>query len=151
MVDPKPSTETTVPFYNVLHSTGLFSAETRSMLANRITELHCELTGAPRQFVHVYFSPHDPSNIFSGGEPSEMVLLRAFTREGRPQELKEEMLKALTGIFVQRANVQPHNFMVTMLETPGTNAMEAGVLLPHPADDADWYEKHGHLRAKGAK
>ena len=139
-----------MPFYNVLHPQGSFDQETKQKLAKAVTDMHCEFTGSPPQLVHVIFAPGDHADIFSGGQASLMVLIRAFTRAGRPQELKEKMLRALTEIFVSVGNVPLQNLMVTMIETPATNAMEAGVILPHPGDDAEWHKLNRIVRSAQA-
>lgn len=133
-----------MPFYNCFCPASFLSNDAKKRIARGITDIHCGLTGAPRQFVHVIFSEYTSENGFSAGEPSRASLVRGFIRVGRTQEVKEELLREISELWIREAGTPPENLLVSLSENPGTNAMEGGVLLPHPKDDEAWLREHQH-------
>ena len=137
-----------MPFYTCIHRDGLLSDDNKQSIAKGITDIHCELTGAPRHFVHVMFQGYVPTDGFTGGQPSGVVNIRGAIRLGRSQETKEQMLRRMTDLW---RSVCPQtavaDIVVSLAENPGTNVMEAGVLLPHPKDDDAWLLRNGFAGA----
>lgn len=132
-----------MPFYTCISKNGLLNQTQKDELATGITNIHCELTGAPRHFVHVFFDYYDGSDAFSGGQPSNAALVRGSIRLGRPQELKESLLQRLSDLWLDVCPAtKKEDLLVTLIEVPGTDVMEGGVLLPHPKDDAEWEATH---------
>lgn len=133
-----------MPFYTCISKTGLLDQTQKTKLAAGITDIHCELTGAPKHFVHVFFDYYAPEDGFSGGAPSNAALVRGSIRLGRPQQLKEDLLQRLSDLWLAICPAtRKEDLLVTLTEVPGTNVMEGGILLPHPKDDAEWEAKHG--------
>jgi len=141
-----------MPFYSCISKENLLSNAQKDRIAVGITDIHCQLTGAPRHFVHVVFENYAPSDGYSGGKLSNVVFIRGSVRAGRSQEVKEAMLSQFTKLW---QTVSPetdlHDILVSLLETPGTNVMEGGILMPHPKDDAEWLAKHGHAHEAAAQ
>lgn len=133
-----------MPFYTCISEEGLLDDEQKERIALGITEIHCGLTGAPRHFVHVIFDTYISGNGFSGGQPSRGAFIRASIRGGRSQQVKEKLLHELTELWLAISpRTKRGDMLVSLLETPGTNVMEGGVLMPHPRDDAKWLIEHG--------
>ncbi|KAF2484245.1 hypothetical protein BDY17DRAFT_323113 [Neohortaea acidophila] len=85
-----------MPVYTVYHRS-LIQGKHRTNLAVNLTNLHCEVTGTPRDEVKVIFIPLDSQTFFWGGEPREgYVRIRAEIRVGRTEEQKGELLKGMT-------------------------------------------------------
>jgi phenylpyruvate tautomerase PptA (4-oxalocrotonate tautomerase family) len=136
-----------MPFYHCFSPAGLLDSEQKREIAVAITDIHCDLTGAPRHFVHVVHQTYDAADAFSGGEPSRACLVRGFIRAGRTQEVKEKLLRQFSELWMKVAGVSAENLLVSLAENAGTNVMEGGVLLSGPADDAKWEAEHGRIRA----
>jgi phenylpyruvate tautomerase PptA (4-oxalocrotonate tautomerase family) len=135
--------EMTMPFYTCIFKQGLLNQLQKEKIAAGITNIHCDLTAAPRHFVHVVFEHYAEGDGFSGGLPSQAALIRGSIRAGRTQEIKEQLLQRLTDLWLQESTeTNKDNVLVTLTEVPGTNVMEGGILLPHPKDDAEWEAKH---------
>lgn len=133
-----------MPFYTCIHKDGLLDDQRKQAIARGITDIHCELTGAPRHFVHVMFQAYAVGNCYTGGDASRVANIRGAIRLGRSQSTKEEMLQKITALWRQ---VSPETGMpdiiVSLTENPGTNVMEGGVVLPHPKDDSAWLTDNG--------
>ena len=73
-----------------------------------------------------------------GGQASACCFVRAGIRAGRSQELKEQLLHQLSDLWVSQTGVPPGELLVSLAETPGSNVMEAGLVLPSPEQEAQW-------------
>ena len=45
-----------MPLYRCTVAEGLTTFEQRSLISKEITRIHCEITGAPPEFVHAFFA-----------------------------------------------------------------------------------------------
>lgn len=137
-----------MPFYTCIHKEGLLTDVRKREIAKGITDIHCDLTGAPRHFVHVLFQTYPVGDCYTGGELSRVANIRVAIRLGRSQETKEMMLRRMTDLW---RTVCPEtglpDIVVSLTENSGTNVMEGGVVLPHPKDDATWLTENGFTAA----
>ena len=140
-----------MPFYTCIHEDGLLDATSKQTIARGITDIHCELTGAPRHFVHVLFQAYAPGDCYTGGAPSKVANLRGAIRLGRSQETKETLLTRLTDLWRQSCpQTDLPDIVVSVMENAGTNVMEGGVVLPHPKDDDSWMSDNGFALRTGS-
>ena len=132
-----------MPFYNFITDRSLLNMQQKEQIAVEITDMHCELTGAPRQFVHVLFSHFDAGDAYTAAGPSEFSFVRAALRAGRSPEVKLEVLNRISDIWTRIAkNANPDNLLISIAETPLGNVMESGLLLPDPKNDREWMQKN---------
>lgn len=67
-----------MPYYRCLVPQDSVSFDQRRQVAQAFTDVHCGLTGAPRNFVHVAFFANE------GGEFAEPYFIDGGNRAGRP-------------------------------------------------------------------
>ena len=75
-----------MPTYIVTAPQGRLSAAQKTLLAEEITRVHCEMTGAPSYFVQVIFHDVPDGNYFVGGKPLkglDHAYLHGTIRAGR--------------------------------------------------------------------
>jgi phenylpyruvate tautomerase PptA (4-oxalocrotonate tautomerase family) len=75
-----------MPLYRCTSSQGVLNDTQRAALAHAFTDIHCDLTGAPRTFVHVQFL-HRPAQ--HGAMHFE---LHAGIRAGRDRALADAII-----------------------------------------------------------
>ena len=90
-----------MPFYQCQTPEGLLDEDKRAKLADEITRIHCETTGAPKMFVHVAFTEAKRGTCYSGGELSKVSIVNATWRAGRPIELKQTFLKTVAEMWAR--------------------------------------------------
>lgn len=134
-----------MPNYHCIIHEELVPPAVRAKLAIGITDIHCELTGAPRHFVHVLFWPILPENSFSGGVPAKLAIVKAQIRRGRSKEVKEALLSKITALWIELTGMSKNSLLVALSEIPGENAMEFGLILPDPQFDQEWLEENGFV------
>src|ERR1700731_4254531 len=81
-----------MPTYIVYAASGRLSANAKQRIAEEITRIHNETTGAQSFFAQVIFNEVPQGTQFVGGSPrrSEQIFVHGHIRAGRIAELKRE-------------------------------------------------------------
>ncbi|SOX51834.1 cis-3-chloroacrylic acid dehalogenase [Mycobacterium ahvazicum] len=131
-----------MPVYQCVSTAGLVSADARARIAEGITRLHCEVTGAPAAFVNVLFSEYVSGELFTGGQPSQNSFIAAEIRAGRDLDIRQALLRQLSAIWTEATGQNEAQLLVAIKETPAENAMEAGLMFPRPGEEAQWMSEN---------
>ena len=127
-----------MPVYRCRVPAGSLDLDQRQAIARRFTDIHCDSTGAPRNFVHVFFADHDDGGYYLAGS----------NRAGRPAEVREALLHRLCGALAEAAGVARASVGGHISESPASWSMEAGEILPEPGEEGPaWFA--GHAAASG--
>ncbi len=102
----------------------------REQAAQAIVEIHCALTGAPRNFVHVMFANQIPL------AKQTAVHLLATVRKGRTQALNKKLKQQLGEALETILTVPLAQQDIKILEIPASWVMEGGEILPEPGEEA---------------
>ena len=131
-----------MPFYHALVRPDVLPVEQREPLANDVTELHCDVTGAPRTFVHVLFTIDDTGRLPLGVD----CLYRANIRHGRDRQQKQEIETRLRRATANRATTSEAGVAVEVSEVEASFVLEGGRLLPEPGtpEEEAWKSLDAH-------
>ena len=127
-----------MPLYVCNSRKGLISDDAKARIAKDITDIHCEVTGAPPTFVHAFFfeeAPHVPI-----GESK--ALLFGQIRAGRTNEQKAEMIERMSESIHKHTGIARADIAASTTDTPASWVMEGGDLLPEPGKEAAWLAAH---------
>ncbi|MBF29508.1 MAG: hypothetical protein CL447_06620 [Acidimicrobiaceae bacterium] len=117
-----------MPFYHAIVRPEVLAPADREALSNDVTSVHCDVTGAPRTFVHVLYTVDDANRL-----PDNIdVLFRANIRSGRTQEQKSELAARLQIATAERTSASAPRVAIHIEETEASFVMEGGSLLPEP-------------------
>jgi phenylpyruvate tautomerase PptA (4-oxalocrotonate tautomerase family) len=119
-----------MPLYTVTTQTGVLSNEAKANLAGQLTDLHSELAGVPRNWVHVVFHDYAVGSGFTAGEPAATVALTLLIRTGRSAEYKRGLLKRLWELVQNATAAADDQIVVGIQELPASQAMEMGQVMP---------------------
>jgi phenylpyruvate tautomerase PptA (4-oxalocrotonate tautomerase family) len=122
-----------VPLYTVTTQTGVLSDTSRSELAGKLTQLHCELAGVPKNWVHVVFHEFPTGRGFTAGAPAATGSLTVLIRTGRTAEYKREMLRRLWQLLQAATGAPDDQLVLGIQEVPPSQAMEMGQIMPDVA------------------
>ena len=125
-----------MPLYNIACKTALDNDQ-RQRLADVITRTHCELTGAPAQFVNVAFAEGLPLR------EDELFNVVGGVRKGgnRDLEMAANLQETIQKNIASAANVSVSAVKVTLLGVPGNWNMEGGKVLPDPGAEDEWLDR----------
>jgi phenylpyruvate tautomerase PptA (4-oxalocrotonate tautomerase family) len=102
----------------------------RQRIAEAITRIHCDSTGAPAMFAHVVFDE-------SRTEYSVFGTIRAGRSDDVKTELRRQMAQAVAEVVGMEAD--------QVGVVPASWVMEGGALLPEPGEEDEWLTAHaGH-------
>lgn len=129
-----------MPFYQCICRDDLLTDDQRAELAEQITAIHCAATGAPRGFINVLFHGWSQGRFFSGGKPSRRSVLVGQIRAGRDVETRRRMLSDYTQMWTRVTGQPAGELLVILWENASENTMEAGLVLPQPGQEQDWFD-----------
>jgi len=125
-----------MPLYNLACKTALDSDQ-RQRIAEVVTRTHCELTGAPAEFVNVAFMEELPLR------KDEFLNAVGGVRSGgnRDLELAAKLQETMQNNIAGAANVSVSAVKVTLVGVPGNWNMEGGRVLPEPGAEGEWLDR----------
>jgi phenylpyruvate tautomerase PptA (4-oxalocrotonate tautomerase family) len=119
-----------MPLYTVTTQTGALGNGAKVSLAAKLTDLHCEFSGVPRNWVHVVFRDYAVGSGFTAGEPAAVVALTLLIRVGRSAEYKRRLLERLWALVQQATGAADDQIVLGIQEVPASQAMEMGRVMP---------------------
>jgi len=122
-----------MPLYRCMSPEESLTSEGRENIAKAITEIHCDVTGAPTTFVHVFFL--DPE----GGEQHRVL---GSIRAGRTEEQRAAIHRRIAEAYAGQVGVSPDAISVSTMDIPSKWTMEGGSLLPEPGEEEEWLAAH---------
>lgn len=127
-----------MPLYLCNAVKGMITGDAKTKIAADITEIHCDLTGAPPTFVHVFFFEEAPQQPLNG----KSVFLFGTIRSGRTRDQKASLAERMARSIHRHAGVPADEIMVQTSDVPASWVMEGGDVLPEPGEEADWLKAH---------
>jgi phenylpyruvate tautomerase PptA (4-oxalocrotonate tautomerase family) len=131
-----------MPVYKCYSREGLLTESARQQIAEEITAIHCEATGAPPSFVNVMFLEIPAGGSFATAQPSTRSLIEGNIRAGRDLETRQEILRTLSEMWTRVTSQAEADLVIGLNEIPSENAMEAGLIFPPPRHEQRWFEEN---------
>lgn len=120
-----------MPLYRCMVPSARVPMPCRQAIAQAITKAHCDATGAPAIFVHVFF-------FDSPGNDDAPVLVNGSIRAGRNAEQKSQIATQVKAAFAQLAGVPAEQTIVQLNDVPASWLMEGGRIMPEPGEEDAW-------------
>jgi phenylpyruvate tautomerase PptA (4-oxalocrotonate tautomerase family) len=102
-----------MPLYTITTPEGSLCSEAKAALAAEITGFHSRMSGLDEAYTRIVFNSSLPGDGFIGREAGPPVMLTVKVRAGRPADSRKKLL-----------------FGLAVEETPASNAIEMGELMP---------------------
>jgi phenylpyruvate tautomerase PptA (4-oxalocrotonate tautomerase family) len=119
-----------VPLYTVTTQIGVLSNDAKADLAAQLTDLHCELSGVPKNWVHIIFQDYAVGSGFTAGKPASAVGLTVLIRTGRSADYKRGLLTRLWELVQNATGAPDDQIVLGIQEVPPSQAMEMGQIMP---------------------
>ena len=121
-----------MPLYRCTGPQERLSDAQRERIAMAFTDIHCDLTGAPRTFVHAQFL----QRAAVPGQPQ--FVLHAGIRSGRDEALARQLVRRCIEAVAEIAEVSPEDIQMRTSSTPASWILEGGRVLPEPGEEGAW-------------
>jgi phenylpyruvate tautomerase PptA (4-oxalocrotonate tautomerase family) len=119
-----------VPLYTVTTQHGVLSNDAKADLAAKLTTLHCELSGVPKNWVHIVFHDYAVGSGFTAGEPAATAALTLIIRTGRSPDYKRGLLRRLWELLQSATGAPDDQIVIGIQDVAPSQAMEMGQIMP---------------------
>lgn len=127
--------------YSVYFAGISLSTHQKYMMAQAITKIHAEVTGAEAYFAQVIFKQLDVHDFFIGGvlldEPH--LFLSGQIRSGRSEQVIKQLLVELEISLQRTSGLASHQIWAYIDEVKPSQMIEYGQILPSVGADKVWF------------
>ena len=127
-----------MPLYICNATRDLIREDAKPKIAADITDIHCEITGAPRTFVHVFFFEDAPQLPIHG----KCVFLFGNIRAERTAQQKSDLLSRMKASILTHTGIPLSEIIADVTDVPANWVMEGGDVLPEPGEEEAWLALH---------
>ena len=131
-----------MPLYQCYSPPGLLTNSAKATIAGEITTIHTNATGAPELFVNVLFHEIPEGDCFVAGKPASNCYLFGAIRHGRDLETRQAMLREFSKMWIRVTGQSEAELLVALNEADPANVMEAGLILPEPGHEQEWFDEN---------
>jgi phenylpyruvate tautomerase PptA (4-oxalocrotonate tautomerase family) len=131
-----------MPVYQCYSPKGLLTASAKAKIAEEMTDMYCNVTGAPPSWVKVLFHDLPEGECFSAGKLATQSLILGINRYGRDLETRQAMLRTLSQIWTRNSGQPEADLWISVTEIDPTNVMDAGLFIPAPGREREWLEEN---------
>jgi phenylpyruvate tautomerase PptA (4-oxalocrotonate tautomerase family) len=129
-----------MPVYQCYSPRGRLTASAKAQIADEITTIHTNATAAPELYVNVLFHEIEEGDCYVGRKPAGHSYLFGAIRHGRDLETRQGMLGELSRMWTRVTGQSEAELLVVLTEADPANAMEAGLILPEPGQEQEWFD-----------
>src|SRR5260370_11619767 len=117
-----------MPVFVCTAAAGRLTPAQKAKIAKTITAIYHEVIGAPRYLVQVFFNDIEPASHFIAGRPAptEQVLIRCDTRNGKTSEQRSQMAERIMQEISKASGAAEDEVTVLLCELPAANIVEYG-------------------------
>jgi phenylpyruvate tautomerase PptA (4-oxalocrotonate tautomerase family) len=113
----------------------------KAAIAEAISRIHSEVTGAPTFFVQVEIEEKRPNDRFLGGtRASGQIWIRGDIRAGRTEDQRTSMMIRMMQEVSAIAAIPEQDIWVYVCNLDPTDMIEYGHVLPRPGEEGAWYD-----------
>jgi phenylpyruvate tautomerase PptA (4-oxalocrotonate tautomerase family) len=131
-----------MPLYQCYSPAGLLTKSMKAQIADEITTIHTDATGAPELYVNVLFHEIAEGDCFVARKESRHSYLWGAIRRGRDLETRQTILRQLSEMWTRLTGQSEGELMVVLAESDPANAMEAGLILPESGQEQQWLDEN---------
>jgi hypothetical protein len=127
--------------YSVYFAGISLTTHQKHTLAQAITRIHADVTGAEAYFAQVIFKELDLHDCFIGGvlldEPH--IFLSGQIRLGRSEQMKKQLIVELEIAIQSLSKMAGHQIWAYIDEIPPAQMIEYGQILPSVGNESIWF------------
>lgn len=131
-----------MPVYQCYSPKGLLTRSAKAKIAEEMTTMYCDATGALAAWVKVLFHELPEGDCFTAGKPATQSLILGFNRHGRDLMTRQAMLRQLAQIWTRNSGQPEADLWISIAEVDPTNVMDAGFFIPASGHEREWLEQN---------
>jgi phenylpyruvate tautomerase PptA (4-oxalocrotonate tautomerase family) len=124
-----------MPVYEFIAPAGTATLDHRREIAQAVTRVHSEITGAPPRYVHCSFAEAPGGSMFVDGEETSSPRMMGLIRAGRSEELRGRLIHGIADAWSAITGDPKDELSIFLYEVPGANCFEYGAILPEASED----------------
>ncbi len=125
-----------MPVYLCASMPGTIPQHLKQPISKTVTEIHCHATGAPPNFVHVFFFDEDKipmlQVLWGNLDETAPVQLYGNIRSGRTDDTKNTIITGLRHSVAELLQIAISDVSMATRDIDAKWVMEGGELLPEP-------------------
>ena len=129
-----------MPTYRITTKPGKLSDVQKDRMAEYITKVHSEITGAPSYYAQMVFDESDYRRYIGGKLSDDQIWIRADIRSGRTIEQRKTLVKKIVEGVSEIAEVPTSDVWVYLNNLEAYDMAEFGQILPDPGKEQEWLE-----------
>jgi len=136
-----------MPTYVVTTSSKRLAQEQKNKIAEDITEVHCDRTGAPKYFVQIIFNEVSKENYFLGGKQlsEDNIYIHAHIRNGRTLSSKQSIINDIVTRVASASDADISSIQTYITDIPASQVAEFGTILPEPGEEDEWEKQQSEV------
>jgi phenylpyruvate tautomerase PptA (4-oxalocrotonate tautomerase family) len=131
-----------MPVYQRYSPKGLLTKSAKAQIADEIATIHTNATGAPELYVNVLFQEILEVDCFVARKSSTGSYLFGAVRHGRDLETRQAILREFSRMWTRVTGQSEAEILVALTESDLANAMEAGLIMPEPGHEQEWFDEN---------
>jgi phenylpyruvate tautomerase PptA (4-oxalocrotonate tautomerase family) len=139
-----------MPFYSCHVPAGSVTDEQKDDLAQAITRIHSEVTGAPPDLVHVTYDEFAVADSYTAGKPSSDIIITGHIRAGRTDADKQRLLREVAGAGAAITRRPLDTIAMFIRDVPARYVLESGEIAPELGEEDAWLAARERSRAASA-
>jgi len=124
-----------MPFYSCNVPAGSLADDQKDDLAQAITRIHAEVTGAPPDLVHVIYNELAPADSYTAGERSSGIIITGHIRAGRSDADKQRLLREVAGAGADITARSLDTIAIFIRDVPARYILESGEIVPELGEE----------------
>jgi phenylpyruvate tautomerase PptA (4-oxalocrotonate tautomerase family) len=139
-----------MPFYSCNVPAGSLTDDQKDDLAQAITRIHSEVTGAPPDLVHVIYNEFAAADSYTAGEPSSDIIITGHIRAGRSDADKQRLLREVADASAAIAQRPLDEIAIFVRDVLPKYVLESGEIAPELGEEDAWLASREQRRAASA-
>jgi phenylpyruvate tautomerase PptA (4-oxalocrotonate tautomerase family) len=136
-----------MPFYSCHVHAGSVTDEQKHDLAQAITRIHSEVTGAPPDLVHVIYNEFAAADSYTAGEPSSDIIITGHIRAGRSDADKQRLLHEIADAGAAITGRPLDAIAIYVRDVLPKYVLESGQIAPELGEEDAWLAARERSRA----
>ncbi len=113
----------------------------KSAIAEAMSRIHSEETGAPNFFCQIVIEEEKPANRFLGpSRASGQIWIRGDIRGGRTEGQRNKLMLRMMDEVYRITGVKKEEIWVYLCNLAPTDMVEYGHVLPKPGEETAWFD-----------